>query len=84
MKQAEIQVVFVSRENLDKVIGWTKTIPSVQKIVVWGSSGDLPSLGNLVMSYEACLEKSDEALPTIAAPPKPEDLAIIMYTSGTT
>jgi long-subunit acyl-CoA synthetase (AMP-forming) len=92
VEQAELQVIFVSKDNLENMLKWTKTIPSVKKIIVWGTSdlpssedSDLPSSEDLVISYEKCLEKDAEAgPPNIASPPKPEDLAIIMYTSGTT
>ena len=97
VKQAEVQAVFVSRENFEKMLRWTLNIPSVKKIIVWGaaateaasdgadkSSLPLPSSGDMAISYEQCLEKGLEALPALASPPKPQDLAIIMYTSGTT
>lgn len=85
LKQAELQVVFVSNENLSKMTSWAKNIPSVKHIIVWGSAGDLPAgTGDMVMTYETCLTTSADADPFISSPPKPEDLAIIMYTSGTT
>jgi long-subunit acyl-CoA synthetase (AMP-forming) len=92
-------VVFVSKDNLDKMVKMTRTIPSVKKIIVWGTSTseeDLPkSGGDLIISYQQCLAKQDidddddeaHAQPPsihIASPPSPDDLAIVMYTSGTT
>lgn len=85
-KQAELQVIFVARGNLEKIIQWTINIPSVQKIIVWGATADetLPSSGERVLSYQQCLDLGVESQPSMASPPQPEDLASIMYTSGTT
>lgn len=85
VRQAEIQVVFCSHGNLDQVLEWTEQFPSVKKIIVWGSDPVvLASRGQKVTSYEKCLEYDLEAEPSLPSPPKPEDLALIMYTSGTT
>ncbi len=98
LKQAEIQVVFVSKENLEMMLTWANTIPSVKHIIVWGCNSnqesnsnnddeddDLPpGKGDRFVTYQDCLKTSADADPIISSPPKPEDLAIIMYTSGTT
>ena len=85
VRQAEIQVVFCSHGNLDQVLQWTEDFPSVKKIIVWGADPViLASRGQAVVPYEKCLEHDLEAEPGVPSPPKPEDLALIMYTSGTT
>jgi long-subunit acyl-CoA synthetase (AMP-forming) len=78
------------------MLEWAKTIPSVKHIIVWGCNSnqegnnnneddDLPpGKGDRFVTYEDCLKASADADPIISSPPKPEDLAIIMYTSGTT
>jgi long-subunit acyl-CoA synthetase (AMP-forming) len=84
LKQAEIRVVFVSMENLGKMTAWAKTIPSVKHIVVWGTEELPEGTGGMVITFQDCVKASADADPIISSPPKPEDLAIIMYTSGTT
>lgn len=85
MKQAELQVIFVSNENLETIMTWAKTIRSIKRIVVWGSDENVTSrTSDMVITYNDCINLTSDDDPTISSPPKPEDLAIIMYTSGTT
>jgi long-chain acyl-CoA synthetase len=83
MKQADVQCVFVSADNLSKIVEWSSEIASVKKIIVWGSSDEETDENDKVITYEECVKLGDASL-GIATPPTPEDLAIIMYTSGTT
>lgn len=81
MKQAEVKCVFVSKDNLSNILEWSKGVDSIKKIVVWGG-GEIET-NEKVVTYEACVDQGKEA-PAGVSPPKADDLAIIMYTSGTT
>jgi long-chain acyl-CoA synthetase len=82
MMQADIKCVFVSAANLSNVLEWSKEVDSVKNIVVWGG-GESTETDDKVVTYEACVGLG-KASPVDATPPTAEDLALIMYTSGTT
>lgn len=80
MKQAEVKVVFVSAENAAKMSEWSAGL-NVSKFIVWGTPTS--DLSDSMIKYDDAVKEGNESKQD-ATPPSPEDLAIIMYTSGTT
>mmetsp|Transcript_31176 Transcript_31176/g.47738 ORF Transcript_31176/g.47738 Transcript_31176/m.47738 type:complete len:645 (-) Transcript_31176:194-2128(-) len=83
MEQAETQAVFVSSDNASKVLEWGKDIASLTKIIVWGEPPKELLENETVISFEEAVKIGREASSAPRAPAA-DDLAIIMYTSGTT
>jgi len=83
MEQAETQAVFVSSDNASKVLEWGKDIASLTKIIVWGEPPKELLENETVISFEEAVKIGREASSEPRAP-SADDLAIIMYTSGTT
>jgi len=78
-------------EQLDKILEVRDKTPSVEKIIVYDMKGLRDFKDPMVMSFDDLLErgeeartKQSEALKVAIADSKPEDLAILVYTSGTT
>ena len=82
MEQAGVKAVFVSAGNLSNVLAWSKGVSSVKKVIVWGAQESTEG-GEKVITYEECVKLGKES-PVEVTPPKADDLATIMYTSGTT
>lgn len=82
MEQAEVKCLFISRDNLEKVLDWTKDNNNVKKLIVWGGVPEGVK-NEKVISYEDAVEEGKANLVEPNSP-KPDELAIIMYTSGTT
>nr|ATE88093.1 long-chain acyl coenzyme A synthetase 7 [Vernicia fordii] len=88
VNHADVQAIFCVPETLNTLLSFLAEIPSVQLIVVVGGVDEhLPSLpsttGVKLVSYlkllgEGCSNRQ------AFVPPKPEDIATICYTSGTT
>ena len=71
-----VKVLFVSSHEIyDKVKGFTAEIPTLEKIVVIEADGD-----NSLKAFE----KQGAAHPVEPVVPDPDDIAILIYTSGTT
>ncbi|NP_001310697.1 long chain acyl-CoA synthetase 7, peroxisomal [Ricinus communis] len=88
VNHANVQAIFCVPETSNALLSFLAEIPSVQLIVVVGAVDEqLPSLpstfGVKLISYMKLLgEGCSNRQPFI--PPKPEDVATICYTSGTT
>ncbi|XP_047332173.1 long chain acyl-CoA synthetase 6, peroxisomal-like [Impatiens glandulifera] len=83
-----VQVVFCVPETLNILMSFLSEIPTVRLIVVVGGIDEhIPSLpsttGVKVISYSRLL-KQGHGSPRPFCPPKPDDVATICYTSGTT
>ncbi|XVE63006.1 hypothetical protein DITRI_Ditri06bG0165000 [Diplodiscus trichospermus] len=88
VNHSEIKAIFCVPETLNSLLSFISLIPSVQLIVVVGGADEhLPSLpstsGVKLMSYLKLLGQGRSNLQPFC-PPKPEDVATICYTSGTT
>lgn len=85
---AEVSAVGCSAEVLEGMVRALPNCPSVKLLVVWGMGGARPpalpnSPSTQVISIEQ-LEALGRRHPCPHIPPKPQDLATISYTSGTT
>lgn len=92
MRQTNAKIMFTDPELLPKLINPLKTVKDLE-VVVYGTKDDAnpkdiekltsahPHLK--VMSFDE-LVKLGEENPADPIPPKPEDLACVMYTSGST
>ncbi|KAK6233123.1 hypothetical protein SCA6_003196 [Theobroma cacao] len=83
-----IQAIFCVPQTLNTLLSFISQIPSVRLIVVVGGADEhLPSLpltsGVKLISYLKLLGQGRSNLQPFC-PPKPEDVATICYTSGTT
>ncbi|KAG1667988.1 hypothetical protein FOA52_000632 [Chlamydomonas sp. UWO 241] len=89
ISHAETMIAFVQTEKLPQLLkGVKKTQGVLKSIVFWGAGNDeavaeIKALGYKVLSFADLLEMG-AASPRDPIPPKPTDLATIMYTSGTT
>ncbi|KAL3631675.1 Long chain acyl-CoA synthetase 7 peroxisomal [Castilleja foliolosa] len=88
VNHADIQAIFCVPSTLNILLSFLSEIPSVRVIVVVGGVDEhLPSLpstsGVELLSYTRLLSQGlSNMLPF--CPPKPDDIATICYTSGTT
>ncbi|XP_062177485.1 long chain acyl-CoA synthetase 6, peroxisomal-like [Alnus glutinosa] len=85
---AAIQVIFCVPQTLNTLLSFLLDIPTVRLIVVVGGIDDqipkLPSsTGVEVVTYSKLLSQGRSNLQPFC-PPKPDDVATICYTSGTT
>ncbi|EPS66319.1 hypothetical protein M569_08457, partial [Genlisea aurea] len=88
VNHAGIEVIFCVPSTLNTLLGFLSEIPSVRVIVVVGGIDEhLPSLhstsGVKLLSYTSLLNQGSNNLVSFF-PPKPEDVATVCYTSGTT
>ncbi|KAG5541425.1 hypothetical protein RHGRI_021298 [Rhododendron griersonianum] len=88
VNHADIQAIFCVPNTLSALLSFLSEIPSVCLIVVVGGIDEhLPSLpstcGVKLISYSQLLSQGRSSLQPFC-PPKPEDVATICYTSGTT
>ncbi|KAG6646024.1 long chain acyl-CoA synthetase 7, peroxisomal-like [Carya illinoinensis] len=88
VNHADLQAIFCVPETLNSLLSFLSEIPSVHLIVVVGGIDEyLPSLppasGVKVISYLKLISQGRSGLQPFC-PPKPEDIATICYTSGTT
>jgi long-chain acyl-CoA synthetase len=82
----DAEILFVeNQEQLEKILKVRTEIPAVKHIVRWDGPGD-PA--NEVLGWQEFLEKgtavADDDLDQRAGTIRPEDLASLVYTSGTT
>jgi long-chain acyl-CoA synthetase len=78
-------------EQLDKILEVREKTPAVEKIIVYDMKGLRDFDDPMVMSFDDLLElgeksrsKQSEAMKSAIADSDPEELAILVYTSGTT
>ena len=88
VNHAVLQAIFCVPQTLNSLLSFLSEIPSVRLIVVVGGIDDqMPSLpsttGVEVVSYSKLLNQG-RSRPQPFCPPKPDDVATICYTSGTT
>ncbi|XP_020573514.1 long chain acyl-CoA synthetase 6, peroxisomal-like isoform X2 [Phalaenopsis equestris] len=88
VNHSDIQVIFCLPQTLSNLLSSLHRIPSLHLIVVIGSSDDKILLATStnkpkIITYAKLLEQGHSNLKPFC-PPKPEDLATICYTSGTT
>ncbi|XP_010546702.1 PREDICTED: long chain acyl-CoA synthetase 7, peroxisomal isoform X2 [Tarenaya hassleriana] len=88
VNHADVQAIFCVPQTLNMLLSFLSEIPSVRLIVVVGGADEhLPSLppgsGVTIVSYQKLLSQGRSSLQPFC-PPKPEDIATICYTSGTT
>nr|AIN39625.1 long-chain acyl-CoA synthetase 7 [Camellia oleifera] len=88
INHAVVQAIFCLPETLNILLSFLSEIPSVHLIVVVGGIDEqMPSLpsstGVEVISYSKLLSEGRSS-PQPFCPPKPDDVATICYTSGTT
>ncbi|XP_062108388.1 long chain acyl-CoA synthetase 6, peroxisomal-like isoform X1 [Humulus lupulus] len=88
VNHAAVQAIFCVPQTLNSILSFLSDIPSVRLVVVVGGIDDqIPSLpsstGVQVISYSKLLSQG-RSNPQPFCPPKPDDVATICYTSGTT
>ncbi|KAL5566075.1 hypothetical protein UlMin_029239 [Ulmus minor] len=88
VNHSELQAIFCVPETLNSLLSFLSEIPSVHIIVVVGGIDEhlpsLPSTSRLkLMSYSKLISQGRSNLQPFS-PPKPEFVATICYTSGTT
>ncbi|MBN2297289.1 MAG: AMP-binding protein, partial [Deltaproteobacteria bacterium] len=76
VKDSAVKVLFVSKPEIrEKIKDFPSRIPTLEKIIL------IPGEGNDTMSE---LEKTGEQNPVKSIYPDPEEVAVLVYTSGTT
>ncbi|KAK4855141.1 hypothetical protein QYF36_004404 [Acer negundo] len=88
VNHATVQAIFCVPQTLNSILSFLSEIPTVRLIVVVGGLDDqMPSLpsstGVKVVTYSKLLSQGCSNLQPFC-PPKPDDIATICYTSGTT
>ncbi|CAA2958871.1 long chain acyl- synthetase 6, peroxisomal-like [Olea europaea subsp. europaea] len=88
VNHADVQAIFCVTSTLNTLLSFLSEIPSVRVIVVVGGIDEhLPSLPSMsgvkLISYSKLLGQGQSSIYPFC-PPKPEDVATICYTSGTT
>ncbi|KAI5400883.1 Long chain acyl-CoA synthetase 6 [Lathyrus oleraceus] len=88
VNHALVQVIFCVSQTLNSLLSYLSEIPTVRLIVVVGGIDDqIPSLpssdGVQIISYTKLISQGRSNLQPFR-PPKPDDIATICYTSGTT
>ncbi|KAJ4900675.1 hypothetical protein Rs2_14626 [Raphanus sativus] len=88
VNHATLQAIFCVPQTLNTLLSFLSEIPSIRLVVVVGGADEnLPSLptgsGVKIVSYQKLLSQGRSSLHPFS-PPKPEDIATICYTSGTT
>ncbi|KAJ9550522.1 hypothetical protein OSB04_014567 [Centaurea solstitialis] len=88
VNHAAVQVIFCVPQTLKNLLRFLPEIPSVHLIVVVGARDDqmasLPPQTNVEIVTYTNLQIQGRNYPKSFCPPKPEDIATICYTSGTT
>ena len=92
IEQSESKFFFVeNEEQLDKWLHFRDKVPGLQKVIVWDLEGLRHFEDPMVMTYDELLETGREIVekePGLfekrMAEVTPEDLSVLVYTSGTT
>ncbi|KAK3424728.1 hypothetical protein EUGRSUZ_F01499 [Eucalyptus grandis] len=88
VNHAAVQAIFCVPQTLNGLLSFLSEIPTVRLIVVVGGIDEqIPSLpsttGVKVLTYSKLLSQGHSSIQPFC-PPKPDDVATICYTSGTT
>ncbi|CAG7872260.1 unnamed protein product [Brassica rapa] len=88
VNHATLQAIFCVPQTLNTLLSFLSEIPTIRLVVVVGGADEnLPSLppgsGVKIVSYQKLLSQGRSSVHPFS-PPKPEDIATICYTSGTT
>ncbi|KAJ7980067.1 Long-Chain Acyl-CoA Synthetase [Quillaja saponaria] len=88
VNHAVVEVIFCVPQTLNSLLSFLSAIPTVRLIVVVGGIDDQmpslpPSAGVNVVTYSKLLSQGNSNLQPFFLP-KPDDVATICYTSGTT
>lgn len=87
VNHASVQVIFCVPQTLSSLLSFLSEMPSVRLIVVVGGIEDnIPSVsstGAKIITYSKLHDQGHNNLQPFSSP-KPEDVATICYTSGTT
>ncbi|XP_068662147.1 long chain acyl-CoA synthetase 6, peroxisomal-like [Aristolochia californica] len=88
VNHAGVQAIFCVQQTLNILLSFLSEIPTVRLIVIVGGiDRNIPSLssktGVQIISYSKLLNQGRNNIQQFC-PPKPEDVATICYTSGTT
>jgi long-chain acyl-CoA synthetase len=88
VQQAEILVVLTTPDLLKNVAALAKDSPSLKAVILIGEATDAhrelaKEVGLDFFTFDE-IEKAGANEPADPRPPQPDDLAILMYTSGTT
>ncbi len=75
LKEAEARVLFCAPQRWEELRGLVDDVPSLQEVYALEGGDEIPSLWDLL---------PDEVIQAPEAKPDPEELAVLMYTSGTT
>ena len=92
LKDSESKFFFVeNEEQLDKWLHFRDKVPSLQKVIVWDLEGLRHFKDPMVMTYDDLLEmgrkivdKEPNLYEQRTEQISPEDLSVLVYTSGTT
>ncbi len=92
LKDSESKFFFVeNEEQLDKWLHFRGKVPSLQKVIVWDLEGLRHFKDPMVMTYDDLLEmgrkivdKEPDLYEQQTEQIRPEDLSVLVYTSGTT
>eukprot|EP01027_Heterolobosea_sp_BB2_P006323 GEZU01009573.1.p1 GENE.GEZU01009573.1~~GEZU01009573.1.p1 ORF type:complete len:873 (-),score=348.59 GEZU01009573.1:206-2824(-) len=88
VNHAELKAIICSPENISKILNLIKEMPTVRFLVSMETPKEedqkrASELGVTLYSFDDVYKMGQEH-PHEFVPPKPEDVALIMYTSGTT
>ena len=84
INHAELPLIVTAPEGLDKLLGVADKCPTLKTIVVIGGVPEGKASDVVELRSFDELEALGKENPCDDVPPKPESLAVIMYTSGTT
>ncbi|KAF7491638.1 Long-chain-fatty-acid--CoA ligase 4 [Sarcoptes scabiei] len=89
INQTQAQYIITSEDLKDKMLNYLDKIPHIKHIVYFPSPAQNVSKSEIVTdvdltSLKTLIEKSKNLPPINYELPSPDDLALIMYTSGTT
>uniref|UniRef100_A0A6B2KZY9 Long-chain-fatty-acid--CoA ligase n=1 Tax=Arcella intermedia TaxID=1963864 RepID=A0A6B2KZY9_9EUKA len=88
INHAELEIVASSNENLPKLLGAAPSCQSLKFIITWNPPAEsdhdkAKQLGIRLFSLEDLLKQGSEH-PVAPSPSGPDDMILLMYTSGTT
>ena len=88
INQTEMKVVFATKDKANVLLKIASLLPTIKEIIVMDDAdSDIIALGkyvNISVVSMSQLEIDGSASPVEVSPPKPDDIATICYTSGTT
>ncbi|XP_040572244.1 long-chain-fatty-acid--CoA ligase 4 [Lepeophtheirus salmonis] len=89
INQTEAKCVISSNELLPKLLNLLPQLPNVNKVIVIPdhtsiSNSQVPEVEVKIYMFDELVDAGSNWKPVKSEPPQPEDIAIIMYTSGST